>query len=339
VLARRPDLAEYAKRHSRWQVLQRILAFGYGGTAAERYRREKVGFWMSFAMLPALLVPLMALAIIFTVRPARPLLLTVLEISAFLLLSTAGGVGLLLVSVALVGRLAGREAGIGARGFSRLGQALLLTLALALLSVIVGEIAGLASDEPAASGYARALLEDDYGPIFWGQIAMLFLAATILWGKARRQRLESGWVIGAGVLVQAAVFLHHYLLLVAWQTHGMTMPYRPGAYVPTWIECAVVLGIVALSLLLLLPSVRLIPFAPLVFRSESAAVRVPDRRRSVLTLLWFLDGLVFAVVGLALSAREGTESFQDPILVGSPVVFMVGLAILAMTGAVYELLP
>jgi molybdopterin-containing oxidoreductase family membrane subunit len=339
VLARRPDLAEYAKLPSSWQHLQRLLAAGYRGSRGERYRRQKVGFWMSLFMLPALLAPLTALAIIFTVRPTRPLLLTLLEVVAFLLLSGAGGIGLLLGAAALVGRLAGREAGLGPRGFSRLGNALLLTLSLSQLSIVAAVIASLMSNEPSASGYAQALLGHAYAPFFWSEVAIGFVAAALLWRKSRRRHLGSGWVISAGLLTQVTVFLHHYLLLVAWQTHGLALPYHPGVYAPTWIECAVVLGIVALSVLLLLPLVRLIPFAPQVFETHPIEGRGRDRRRFVVTTLWFVDGLVLAVVGFTLSARAGRPSFMDSILVGSPLIFIVGLAVLATTGAVYELLP
>jgi len=339
VLSRRSDLAEYAKHPSAWQRLQRLLAAGYRGSAAERYRRQKVGFWMSLLMLPALLAPLTALAIIFTVRPARPLVLTLLEVATFILLSGAGGLGLLLGVAALVGRLAGHSAGLEIRGYARLGKALLLTLSLSLPSLVAAQIAGLASDEPGVSAYARALLAEVYGPLFWSEVGFLFIAAALLWQGAWRRKLSPRLTVGAGVLTVASLFLHHYLLLVAWQTHGMSLPYQPGSYVPTWIEYAVVLGIVGLCLLLLLPSVRLIPFAPLVFETEPVKSMVADGRRSLVTLLWFSGGLVTAGLGLALSARAGTEAFQDPILTGSPVVFIVGLAILATTGAVYELWP
>jgi molybdopterin-containing oxidoreductase family membrane subunit len=339
VLSRRSDLAEYAKRTSAWQPLQRLLAAGYRGSAAERYRRQKAGFWMSLLMLPALLAPLTALAIIFAVRPARPLPLTLLEVAVFILLSGAGGMGLLLGAAALVGSLAGRQAGLAARGFARLGKALLLILSLSLPCMVAAEIAGLMSDEPAVSAYARALLGDVYGPFFWTAFACLFVAAMLLLRGARRGALGPRLTVVAGVLVQVAVLVHHYLLLVAWQTHGLALPYPPGSYAPTWIECAVVLGILALCLLLLLPSVRLIPFAPLVFEAQSAEGKRGDIRRTVVTALWFLGGLATAGLGFALSARVGTESFLDPIFAGSPVVFIVGLMVLATTGAVYELLP
>jgi Ni/Fe-hydrogenase subunit HybB-like protein len=339
VLSRRADLAEYAKRPSAWQPLQRLLSAGYRGSAAERYRRQKVGFWMSLLMLPALLAPLTALAIIFVVRPARPLAMSLLEVAVFLLLSGAGGIGILLGAAALVGRLAGRPAGLDPRGFVRLGKALLLILSLSLPCIVAAEIAGLFSDEPALSGYARALLADAYGSLFWYELACLFIAATLLWRGARRGKLGARLVVGAGVLAQVATFLHHYLLLVAWQTHGLSLPYQTGVYAPTWIECAVVLGILAFCLLLLLPSIRLIPFAPLVFEGKPAEGREVDRRRSLVTALWLFCGLAIAGVGFALSARMGTEAFLDPIFAGSPVVFIFGLVVLATTGAVYELLP
>jgi Ni/Fe-hydrogenase subunit HybB-like protein len=339
VLSRRSDLAEYAKRPSLWRPLQRLLAAGYRGSAAERHRRQQVGFWMSLLMIPALLAPLVALAIIFAVRPARPLAPTLLEVAGFILLSGAGGIGLLLGAAALVGRLAGREAGLAARGFAQLGKALLFTLSLSLACIVAAEMAGLFSDEPAVSAYARSLLSDAYGPLFWTALVCLFVAAMLLWGAARRGALGPRLTVTAGVLAQGAVIAHHYLLLVAWQTHGLALPYQPGTYAPTWIECAVVLGILALCLLLLLPSVRLIPFAPLAFETQLAEGRVVDRRRTLVTVLWFLGGLSLAGLGFALSARLGTESFQDPVFDGSPVVFIVGLIVLATTGAVYELLP
>jgi Ni/Fe-hydrogenase subunit HybB-like protein len=339
VLSRRSDLAEYAKRPSAWQGLQRLLAAGYRGSMAERHRRNKAGFWMSLLMLPALLAPLTALAIIFTVRPARPLFLTLLEVAVFVLLSGAGGIGLLLGAAVLVGRLAGHQAGLGARGFDRLGEALLLTLSLSLPCIAAAEIVGLVSDEAAVSAYARALLSEAYGPSFWTAFTCLFIAAVLLWRGARRGVLGPRLTVVAGVLVQVAVFVHHYLLLVAWQTHGLALPYSPGSYAPTWIEYAVALGIVALCLLLLLPSVLLIPFAPLTSEDQPAQGKVADRRRTLVTAFWFFGGLVTAGLGFALSARAGTESAQDPILAGSPVVFIVGLMVLATTGAVYELLP
>lgn len=335
VLARRPDLAEYAKRSSPWQALQRMFAAGYRGTPGQRYRRRKVGFWMSLSMLPALLAPATALSILFVVRAARTADLVLLEIVGFLTTSLAAGVGTLLVVAALVERLAGHEAGLGARGYRRLGRWLLLLVSLTLLAVVATEMLSLQSREPAVAAYGRALLHE-YRAAFWGALVCWFVAAGLLLGAVHRRRRGVVW---AGVLVAAAAFLHHYWLLLAWQTHGLALPYAAGAYAPTWIELAVVLGIVAFCLLLLLPAVRLIPFVPLAAESRADIPRMPDLRRTVLTSVWMVGALATVALGLVGSARAGTEPQMDPALPWSPVIFIVGLVLLASTSAVYELLP
>jgi Ni/Fe-hydrogenase subunit HybB-like protein len=340
LLAGRPNLAAYAKIPSRWQRLRRLLAARYTGSLAQRYRRQKVGFWMSLLLLPALLATLTALAIIFTVRPGRPLGLTMLEVLAFFFQAAAGGLGALVGAAALVEYFAGPAAGLAAHDYRRLGRALLVTVSLSLLFLIATEWTGLLSKEPAAVNYAKALLADSgYPPLFWSALGCLFLAATLLWHAAYRGMLERRAVVVAGILAQGGVLLHRYLQVVAWQTHGLSLPYSPGSYRPTWIEAAVGLGIVAVCLLLLLPAVRVIPFAPAEPASPPISRIAPDPRRAWVTGIWFGVGLAITAIGLAFSFRLGTDSFLDPVLPASPVIFVAGLAMLATTGAVYELLP
>jgi Ni/Fe-hydrogenase subunit HybB-like protein len=338
VLARRPDAAAYAKRPSAWQGLQRLFAAGYEGTPAQLYRRRKAGFWMSLFMLAALLAPAAGLAILFVVRPCRTLDVVLLEATAFLLLSFAGGVGLLLIAAALVGKLAGRQAGLPVLSYARLGRWLLVSVSLSLLAVIAAEIASVGSDEIAVAAYGRALL-GSYAGAFWGGVVGLFLAAGLLWRAVRRRRARVRTFVAASLLVEVGLFLHHYWLLVAWQTHALALPYAPGVYVPTWTECAVVAGIVAVCILLLLPAVRLIPFAPLAVEWHTIPKRLRDVRRSVLTGAWLVVGSATSVAGLLGAARVGTDVSADPVLGASPVIFIVGLMMLATAGALYELLP
>jgi molybdopterin-containing oxidoreductase family membrane subunit len=339
VLARRPDLAEYAKRPSPWQGLQRILAAGYCGTPGQRYRRRKASFWMSLFMLLALLAPLVALAAIFTARPGRPPLVLGLEMLSFVILAATSGLGLLLGAAALVGRLGGVNAGLHPRGFARLGRILLLLVSLSVLVVILAEVVALKSLEPATSSYARALRAGVYAWPFWGAVVLMILAAMILWGAAQWQLLRPREVVTASALVLVAIFVQRYVLLVAWQTHGLSLPYRPGHYCPTWIELAVQLGIVALCVLLLLPSVRLIPFAPLTFDDEPAARPPRDARRTLLAGLWMCFASATTLVGFVFSGRAFTEPFLDPVVPASPFLFAIGLALLASAGVVYELVP
>lgn len=337
MLARRPDLAQYAKRPSAWQGLQRLFAAGYTGTPGQRYRRRKVGLWMSLLLLPALFAPATAVAILFVVRPSRSVDVVLLEAGAFLLTSLAAGIGLLIVAAALVESLVGRDAGVGRRGYVRLGRWLLVTVSVCLLAIVAAEALSVTSQEPAVASYGRALLHA-YSGVFWGGIGCLFFAAAALWRTLRRWRGHIGSVLVASLATLVAVFLHHYWLLVGWQTHGLALPYAAGAYFPTWIECSVTLGIVAVCILLLLSAVRVIPFVPVAV-DRRGAKKVRDVRRAVLVTTWFVLGLLVTGVGLVASARVGIEASMDPLVTGSPVIFIVGLVMLAMTAALYELLP
>lgn len=339
VLARRPDLAVYARNPSFWRPLRRLLAAGYRGTDGERHRRRQVGFWMSLFMLPALVLPLAALAALFTVRPGRPLGLAVAEAIAFVLSSGVVGLALLMLAAGLAGWWAGPRAGLRPHGFARLGRALLLALALAVLSVVVAEIAALRADEPAVVAGARALLGDPYGGLFLTELGLFFAAGFLLWGGAVRGGPRPRSALVGSVLGAGAVFLQRHTTLVAWQTHGLLLPYPPGRYVPSGIEIAVAVGIVSLALLLLVLSVYLIPLAPAIHDERPVPAVPADRRRRFLTAAWVGLGVAMAAAGLALSLRAGTLPFLDPALPGSPVLFTAGLMVLVTTGAVYELLP
>jgi Ni/Fe-hydrogenase subunit HybB-like protein len=294
---------------------------------------------MSLLLLALLVVPFAALAIIFTVRPGRPLLLVVEAAIAFTVSSAAGGLSLLILATAWVGRLAGRQAGVGVRGFARLGRGLLLLDALAVLAAVGGELAGLASGDAAAAATAEAIRGRAYGLLFFGELGLLFLAAAVLWLAAWRRRLGVRVVVVASALSVVAVCLERHVGLLAWQTHGLLLPYRPGAYSPSAIEIAVLLGILALSLLALRAAVRFAPFAPAAF-DERPVAKPPGGRGRVLVIgiLCFV-GLALVAAGLLLCLRVGTEPYLDPVVPGSPVLYIVGLAVLLTAGAVYELLP
>jgi hypothetical protein len=220
-----------------------------------------------------------------------------------------------------------------------LGRALLLALALAVLSVVVAEIAALRADEAAVVAGAHSLLGEPYGWIFFAELGLFLAAGFLLWGSAVRGGPRPRSALVASGLAAAAVFLQRYTSLLAWQTHGLLLPYPPGSYVPSWIEIAVAAGIVSLALLVLLLSLHVIPLVPAI-RDERPVSAVPaDRRRRCLTAVWVGLGVSLAAVGLALSLRLCTEPFLDPVLPGSPALFIGGLLVLVTAGAVYELLP
>ena len=64
-----------------------------------------------------------------------------------------------------------------------------------------------------------------------------------------------------------------------------------------------------------------------------------ERRRLLVTAGCLVLGLALACVGLALSAGLASAPFFDPILPGSPLVFLAGLFLMLSAAVVYELIP
>jgi molybdopterin-containing oxidoreductase family membrane subunit len=84
-------------------------------------------------------------------------------------------------------------------------------------------------------------------------------------------RLRTNVIAGgvtAGVLVNVAAIGKRYLIVVPSQTHGNLLPYPTGAYVPTWVEYGVVLGVFALGTLCFVLFARMFPMLPVAPEGE-----------------------------------------------------------------------
>ena len=75
----------------------------------------------------------------------------------------------------------------------------------------------------------------------------------------------------SGVLVNIAAIGRRYLIVVPSQTHGQLLPYGIGSYNPTWIEYAVVFGLMAFSALIFVLFIKVFPVFKLPEISEGGA--------------------------------------------------------------------
>ncbi|MEO6709164.1 MAG: hypothetical protein ABI054_09980, partial [Planctomycetota bacterium] len=90
---------------------------------------------------------------------------------------------------------------------------------------------------------------------------------------------------------------------------------------------------------------RLVPIVPLISLSDERSLPHADERpkqrasRLVLTGATLCAGLVLAATGFLLSARFGTDRWQDPLVPFSPILFITGMVLIFGSALVYELLP
>jgi Ni/Fe-hydrogenase subunit HybB-like protein len=319
-LASRPGWVELAQTGGHW--LWRQLARGPRASATAVHRRNQVNFWFGLSLLPLLLLALGILARVFCERAGRPTGLIHLETLAFMLSAGAAACSLVLLTSPPNAR-------------ASLARTLSVLLGLSVVLVELAQILAMRSPGAAIRGYSQALLLGPWKPLFWAELVLFLAAGALVTARLWKGQASVGWTVLAAGLVCPAVFIQRFLLVVAWQTHGLGLSWPKGHYQATGIEWGLLLGIAALATSI---AWLLVTVGP----SRMPVSGKPGRRqvrRSMLTAACVLLGGALAAAGLALSAGVGSGPYLDPMVPGAPLIFLGGLLLALAAPVVYELLP
>ena len=344
-LGGRADAAECAAGGGRLRLVHRLWAFGWRGTEAERWRHRQSSFWMSLTLLPLLVVAYSTLGFVFGIQGGRPGWFGALQAPGFLVLAAISATGMLVVLAALARRIYRLGDGIEERVFYWMGNALWVLALVALYIVAVEELTASYASSEAQTRVASSIERGVYAPWFWTMVAGLSLPALLLFLQFLRRRVSIALTVACALMLNVATLLKRFLIVVPSQTHGMLLPYDPGGYRPTWVEFSVPVGLLSLGTLAFLVFAKLFPLVPL---SHDASRRPPreGRERGLRRMLrivaayaTLLTGAGIATIGYLLCARVGNDSWQDPPVPLSPLIFVAGFALVFYSAAVYEVFP
>ena len=327
VLTSRPAWAQRARKGERWSWVWRLLACGWHETASAKQRRERVDFWLSLGVLPFLLGGLAILGVVFGVRAGRPTWQSVFAVVTFVVSGGAAGCGLLLLAAHACSRasvIATRMLGV--------------FTGITVLLVVTGQILALRTPYLSVHRYARALLDGPWSRFFWAELGLLFLSGIISLAMAWRKKVPVVLAATTALLVCAAVALERFLVLVAWQTHGLGLSWPAGKYNPTSIEWSVLVGVTAAAALVFLFLIKVCRTETSDAPEPASPVPAGRRLRSLVTAASLIVGLAVAASGLALSAGFASAPFLDPMLPGGPLVFLAGLFLMGLAAVAYELI-
>ena len=325
--------------------LHRAWAFGFRGSAAERWRHQQTSFYLALALLPLLLVAYSTLGFVFGIQGGRPGWYGALQAPGFVVLAGVSSVGMLIVAAAAVRRFLHLEDAIGPSAFRWLANALWLLTGVYLYILAVEELTAFYAASAADTAVARAVVLGPYAPTFWSAVAAFVAGEALLFGQFLARRRSIGVTVVAALLVNVGAALKRTLIIVPSQTHGTLLPYPAGSYQPTWVEYAFLTGLLALGILLFALFAKLFPIVPFdtaVGGPPAPAEREPARARVLrVALSWatLLVGLGTATVGFLACARVGIEPWMDPEIAFAPVVFVAGLVLVFYSAAVYEAWP
>lgn len=344
-LGGRGDAAWCARQPGPLRWVYALWASGYRGTDRELRRHRRARFWLSLTFFPFIVVAYSTLGFVFGTQGGRPGWFGALRAPSMLIGAGISGVGLLLaIAGVLRSRLSARDV-IPDRAFARLGNTLLVLISVFLYLLAVETLTDRYAGKEAELRVANAVVFGPYAPAFWSMLGLFLMSLVILGAQFLRRQPLVGWTAFAGLLVNGAVLLRRFLVVVPAQTHGHYLDLEPGFYVPGWIEVAVVLGIISIGVLAFVAFMRFFPIIPLhAYYGRMPSVEGRESRgrallRRALTSGTLVTGLGLAAFGLTMSARFGTEAYLDPIVPFSPVIFIVGIVMAIYSAAVYVIVP
>lgn len=339
-LAGRADATTCARSGGRLKLLHWLWATGNRNTPAESNRHHRVSFWLSILILPLLVTAHSTLGFIFGIQGGRPGWYNGLAGPGFVVMAGVSGIGVLIVVAAALRKFMHLEDIIKVDAIRWLGNMLLALTAVYLYFMIAEEVTANYAAVAAESKIAHEVVFGAYAPLFWTVASCLLVSFVVLFIQFVRRKTVVWLTVTAGLLVNVAAVLKRFLLVVPSQTHGMLLPYETGVYSPTWVEYSVVGGLLALGTLLYMTFVKIFPIIPIeTHHAEEAVPHHTGILRPALTIGTLVTGVAMAVTGFLLSARFGTERYQDPIMPYAPVLFISGVVTCLLSSVVYELLP
>jgi len=342
----RVDAAWWSNRVGLHGQLFRWCAMGFRNTAQEHRRRRRVSFWLSLVLLPLMLISYSTLGFVFGIQGGRPGWFGALQAPSFVILAAMSGLGIIMVVAALVRRALALQEQISERVFLWLGTTVAILSLFYVYLIGVDTLTSRYASSEAQNVVSREITEGRFSPLFWSMLACFLVPTVVLLERGLRRKPSIALAVLSGVLINIGAVLNRFLVVVPSQTHGQLMPWPTGRYEPTWVEFSVVAGLLALGTMMFLIYLQVFPILPLQTLGLSTPVAAPKevRTRALLrrTAAWitFLGGLALALLGLALSARWGTPRPEgDPLLPGSPVMFLMGVVMMLAAALVYELFP
>lgn len=322
------------------RLFHRLWASGYKDLPAQRARHSRMSLWLSLAILPMLVTAHSTLGFVFGIQGGRPGWFSALQAPGFVMLAGVSGTGALILLTLLYRRVFRLYDRIPDASIRWLGNFLWVLALVYLYFLVVEELTATYAAPIADRHLAHEILGGRFAPFFWATAGSLFLTFLIPFILYLRQRTSLGWVAVAAASSNVAALCKRFIIVVPSQTHGAMMPLERGEYWPSWVELAVVVGLVGLVLLLQLTFGRVFPLVPSHAPEPGPAEKpVQGPTRGVAAGLVALMALGLISFGLLDSFRTWSGAELDPRMPYAPVVFASGVMLLFIAAVVYELFP
>lgn len=266
----RRDAAVLAKSPSRWNWLHRAAAAGYGDTAPEKERRRRSSAMLAAALFVVAIVAASTSGFVFGIQQGRPGWFGALQAPGFVVLAILTGTAATVIVAAALRSGLGEKETLGPRVFTLLNMVMLVASLVYIYFILVEVITSSYSSNHADERVTDALLTGKYAWMFWLSAGLFIVGAALSIFRAVASKSSIWLVVVAALAIVVAALLKRYLLVVPPLTTGRLLPYADGSYSPTWVEYAVVGGLISIGVLFFMLFMKLFPILGLNDREGDA---------------------------------------------------------------------
>lgn len=320
-LSMRKDLWTLSSIDLPFKRLYRWLALGYNDTQEERTRQTTTLYWLAIVLVPIMISVHSVYGLFFGLLPAKAGWFNPLQAPYFVLGAIVSGFSAIIVVAALLRWAYAWKQQLPDRLFNNLGAFLAFFVFLFLYFLFCEHLTFQYSTLAAEKAVSDSLLFGRFAGMFWSTTLVgLVIPFGFLFVQAvGRNDVHVGWTAVAALAINGALWWKRFLLVIPSQNIAQFPLPRPLVdYAPSLVEWVVTFGSVALSVLLFLGLLKVLPVLelPSYPHRDSQPVR-PSRLRG--WLIWLTWTTAILLISWGIFARE-----QDH----APAKWLTGLALL-----------
>jgi molybdopterin-containing oxidoreductase family membrane subunit len=250
-----PDIAILRDQTDRRHWLYRILALGWQGTPQQYHRLEKALAIMMVLVIPIAVSVHTVVSFVFAMT-VQPMWHTAIFGPYFVVGAIFSGIAALIIAMAIIRWAYRLEGHIKAIHFDYLGKLLLVMTLLWFYFTFAEYLTTWYGAEPVHMRVWWSKVSGDFAAPFWTMLACCFVIPFALLSR-RRTRTVAGTVL-ASASITLGMWLERFVIVVP-TVSNPRLPLDRGAYTPTWVEWAMLLGCFAFFILLYVLFTRFFP--------------------------------------------------------------------------------
>jgi molybdopterin-containing oxidoreductase family membrane subunit len=322
-LSIRRDLWTMLSVAPKYKNLYRFLALGYQNTPNEYKRHDKVLFWLALCLIPIMISVHSVYGLLFGMISAKVGWYNPLQAPYFVLGAIVSGFSAIIAIAAILRRLYDWKSLLPDRIFQVFSIVLAFVVFLYLYFMLSEHITAQYLPKTGERAVSDALLTGRFSVLFWITtiVGLVLPLGYVVVKTLRKTEINIGMLAGAAILINVALWLKRYLLVVPTQYEPHLLTARPLIeYIPTHTEWIVVLGSYIAATLVFMWLMRLLPIIEFPVDSNIdtdslPTVKSPSRR--IVTWLSLFLGLAMIFWGVV--ARESDYA---------PVKWLMGIIFL-----------